>query len=54
MFPVSSMIITMVLLGKGVESAVKKRAAAGVSSLSALTSDTAVLNDVRDYFACYS
>lgn len=54
MFRVSAMIVTMVLLGKWVEAAAKKRAAAGVAALSALTPDTAVLYDVRDKVACYS
>lgn len=54
MFRVSAMIITMVLIGKWLESSAKRRAAAGVAALSGLTPDTAVLFDVKDGVPCHT
>lgn len=54
MFRVSAMIITMVLLGKWVECTAKRRAAAGVAALSALTPERAVLYDLKDGITCHT
>lgn len=54
MFNVSAMIITMVLVGKWLEARAKRRAAAGVAALSALTPETAVLYDEREHIFCHT
>lgn len=54
MFRVSAMIVTMVLLGKWLESSAKRRAAAGVVALSGLTPDEAVLFDQKDGVPCHT
>ena len=54
MFKVSAMIITMVLVGKWLEASAKRRAAAGVAALSALTPESAVLFDVKDDASCHT
>lgn len=52
MFNVSAMIITIVLLGKWLEATAKRRAAAGVASLSALAPTDALLYDPVRHTAC--
>lgn len=54
MFNTSTMIITMVILGKWLESAAKRRAAAGVAALSQLVPDDAVLFDEQDQTLCHT
>lgn len=54
MFNVSAMIITMVLVGKWLESRAKRRAAAGVAELSALAPDEAILYDEREGVSCHT
>ncbi|CDF36754.1 unnamed protein product [Chondrus crispus] len=54
MFNVSAMIITMVLAGKWLEATAKRRAAAGVAALSALSPDNAILYDVREGVSCHT
>ncbi|PXF40277.1 putative copper-transporting ATPase HMA5 [Gracilariopsis chorda] len=54
MFKVSAMIITMVLLGKWLESSAKRKAAAGVAELSALAPENAILFDEKDQVSCHT
>lgn len=54
MFNVSAMIITMVLVGKWLEATAKRRAAAGVAALSALTPEAAFLYDEREGTFCHT
>lgn len=54
MFNTSTMIITMVILGKWLESSAKRRAAAGVAALSQLVPDDAVLYDEKDQTLCHT
>lgn len=54
MFNVSAMIITMVLVGKWLEATAKRRAAAGVAALSALTPEAAVLYDEKEAVSCHT
>eukprot|EP00178_Gracilaria_changii_P014167 TRINITY_DN40172_c0_g1_i1.p1 TRINITY_DN40172_c0_g1~~TRINITY_DN40172_c0_g1_i1.p1 ORF type:complete len:1115 (-),score=184.63 TRINITY_DN40172_c0_g1_i1:926-4270(-) len=54
MFKVSAMIITMVLLGKWLESSAKRKAAAGVAQLSALAPENAILFDEKGQVSCHT
>eukprot|EP00737_Agarophyton_chilense_P003389 gb/GEZJ01003966.1/.p1 GENE.gb/GEZJ01003966.1/~~gb/GEZJ01003966.1/.p1 ORF type:complete len:1127 (-),score=170.25 gb/GEZJ01003966.1/:130-3510(-) len=54
MFKVSAMIITMVLLGKWLESSAKRKAAAGVAQLSALAPENAILFDDKNQVSCHT
>lgn len=54
MFRVSAMITTMVLIGKWLESSAKRRAAAGVATLSSLKPDVAVLHDPVEGVSCHT
>ncbi len=54
LFNTSTMIITMVILGKWLESTAKRRAAAGVAALSQLVPEEAVLYNEADGILCHT
>jgi len=54
LFNTSTMILTMVILGKWLESSAKRRAAAGVAALSQLVPDEAVLFNEKDGTVCHT